>query len=544
MLKLVVVMGGAVLMALEMVASRVLAPQFGSSIFVWGSLISIFLIAISVGNYWGGRLADRSPRLSLLAALVAAPGVMIWSLPFYASDVTRWIAGLELGPRLGPLAAAFILFAVPSIFLGTISPYAIRLEVRSVETVGDTAGKLYALSTAGSIVGTLGASFLLIPSFGVRSVLHGLGIALLLLALAAAAVPSGTASRRAGHAAGEKRRQAGPVRERRPRRGAGGATSGTARMALGPAEPRRTLLLLGGLAMVLALAYASRWSAAAGDVLYEKDGLYHKIIVQDRGSIRHLHFDNTYQSAMDLENPGELVFLYTRYLHLAKVFAPEAKNVLFLGLGGGSIQKSFHAEYPDMRLEVAEIDPDVVEVAKRFFGVREDRRLTIHTVDGRLFLQKTAAQYDIAVLDAFSYDTIPFHLTTREFLEELSERLSPGGVVAANVIGAVEGPRSRLFRSMVRTYQEVFPQVYIFPVGRFDGRGDSTVRNIILIATKSGERLSKEALAARAAALFERREMIRDVRPFLDSLLTAEVPTHDVVTLTDDYAPVDSLQHF
>src|SRR5690606_6568059 len=107
----------------------------------------------------------------------------------------------------------------------------------------------------------------------------------------------------------------------------------------------------------------------------------------------------------------------------------------------------------------------------------------------------------------------PFHLTTREFLEELSERLSPGGVVAANVIGAVEGPRSRLFRSMVRTYQEVFPQVYIFPVGRFDGRGDSTVRNIILIATKSGERLSKEALAARAAALFERREMIRDVRP-------------------------------
>src|SRR5690606_29757935 len=113
-------------------------------------------------------------------------------------------AGLELGPRLGPLAAAFILFAVPSIFLGTISPYAIRLEVRSVETVGDTAGKLYALSTAGSIVGTLGASFLLIPSFGVRSVLHGLGIALLLLALAAAAVPSGTASRRAGHAADRK----------------------------------------------------------------------------------------------------------------------------------------------------------------------------------------------------------------------------------------------------------------------------------------------------------------------------------------------------
>src|SRR5690606_39474828 len=134
---------------------------------------------------------------------------------------------------------------------------------------------------------------------------------------------------------------------------------------LGPAEPRRTLLLLGGLAMVLALAYASRWSAAAGDVLYEKDGLYHKIIVQDRGSIRHLHFDNTYQSAMDLENPGELVFLYTRYLHLANVFAPEAKNVLFLGLGGGSIQTSVHAEYPDRRPEAGERDPDLVGRDKR-----------------------------------------------------------------------------------------------------------------------------------------------------------------------------------
>ncbi len=142
-------------MALEMVASRVLAPQFGSSIFVWGSLISIFLIAISVGNYWGGRLADHSPAVAAGRA-GRAPGVMIWSLPFYASDVTRWITGLELGPRLAPWRRRSSSSPSPASSSGTISPYAIRLEVRSVETVGDTAGKLYALSTAGSIGRTLG----------------------------------------------------------------------------------------------------------------------------------------------------------------------------------------------------------------------------------------------------------------------------------------------------------------------------------------------------------------------------------------------------
>ena len=546
-------------MALEMVASRVLAPQFGSSIFVWGSLISIFLTALSVGNYWGGLLADRSPRLSLLGVLVGVPGLIIWSLPFYAPAVTQWIADLDLGPRLGPLVASLILFAVPSIFLGTISPYAIRLEVQSVETVGNTAGRLYALSTAGSIVGTLAASFLLIPSIGVRNVLHGLGIALILLAVATMAVPprAGGVDQRRGSGTGPKEGKMDPPDRKdggkRKARGKGSqerqlpsARKKTALKApaFGKDAARRPAAVVGALVVVIALAYASQWSAATEGILYEKDGLYHKIIVRDRGNIRHLHFDNTYQSAMNLDDPRDLVFLYTRYLHLAKLFAPEAKSALFLGLGGGSIQKSFHDEYPELILDVAELDPDVIQVAKRYFDVEEDRRLSIYAVDGRLFLKKTRREYDIAILDAFSYESIPFHLTTREFLTELSHRLTPRGVVAANIIGAVSGPRSRLFRSMIRTYQEVFPQVYVFPVGRFDGAGDALVRNIIVVATKSEERLFPEQLAARAAELLESGRMARDVRPFLQSLLREEVPTADVVTLTDDYAPVDSLQHF
>lgn len=292
------------------------------------------------------------------------------------------------------------------------------------------------------------------------------------------------------------------------------------------------------------MTYASQWSGATQGVLYEKDGLYHKIIVRDRGDVRHLHFDNTYQSAMNLNDPDELVFLYTRYLHLAKVFAPDARRALFLGLGGGSIQKSFHRDYPDLAMDVAELDPDVVAVARRYFDVAEDERLKIHTVDGRLFLKRTSSLYDLAILDAFSYESIPFHLTTREFLEELAEKLAPDGVVAANIIGAITGPQSRLFRSMIRTYQEVFPQVYIFPVGLFGGRGDRTLRNIIVIATRFERRFSPQELLERARLLVSRGAMTHDVTPYIQSLLTEEVRVADVPVLTDDYAPVDSLQHF
>lgn len=534
MLKAIVVLGGAILMALEMVGSRVLAPQFGSSIFVWGSLISIFLTAISVGNYWGGWLADKSPRLGVLGALVAVPGAIIWSLPFYAPAVTEQVALMDLGPRVGPLVASVILFAVPSIFLGTISPYAIRLEVRSVETVGNTAGRLYALSTVGSIVGTLAASFLLIPTVGVRMALHGLGIALLLLALATFATQMTGRSKSSA--------EAGPGA--RTGRSSGRGSGKTTAKATGKAGAGASTTLAGGLALILVLAYASRWSAATEGILYEKDSLYHKIIVQDRDNIRHLHFDNTYQSAMNLERPDELVFGYTRYMHLAKVFAPQARRAVFLGLGGGSIQKSFHQDYPELSMDVAEIDPDVVSVAKEYFGVVEDDRLRISTADGRLFLKRSDGLYDLAILDAYSYESIPFHLTTREFLQELSNRLTPEGVVAANIIGAVTGGQSRLFRSMIRTYQEVFPQVYIFPVGRFDGRGDSLLRNIIVVATKSPERLTQDELLARAQQLLADDSMRHDVTPYLRSLLLQPVATDDVPTLTDDYAPVDSLQHF
>ena len=160
---IVVFVSGAVLMALEIAGSRVLAPNFGSSIFVWGSLISVVMTALSIGYYWGGWLSAREPSYGKLATLLVIPGVVIFFLPFIYPAMNDWIAGFDLGIRLSPLLACGVLFLLPGIFLGTVSPYVIRLAATKINTVGSTAGTLYAVSTAGSIFGTLLTAFYLIP---------------------------------------------------------------------------------------------------------------------------------------------------------------------------------------------------------------------------------------------------------------------------------------------------------------------------------------------------------------------------------------------
>jgi hypothetical protein len=168
----VVFVSGAVLMSLEIAGSRILAPNFGSSIFVWGSLISVVMTALSIGYYWGGWLSAREPSYGKLAILLVIPGIVIFFLPFLYPAINDWIASIDLGNRLSPLFACGVLFLVPGVFLGTVSPYVIRLAATKLSTVGSTAGTLYAVSTAGSIFGTLITAFYLIPVLGVSNIIH------------------------------------------------------------------------------------------------------------------------------------------------------------------------------------------------------------------------------------------------------------------------------------------------------------------------------------------------------------------------------------
>ena len=491
---IVVFVSGAVLMALEIVGSRVLAPYFGSSIFVWGSLISVVMAALSIGYYWGGWMSAREPSYGKLLTLLAIPGILIFFLPFVYPSVNEWIVSHDFGTRLNPLIACSALFLLPGVFLGTISPYVIRLAATRLQTVGSTAGTLYAISTCGSIFGTLLTAFYLIPVLGVSNIIHALGITLVCLSLVVV-----------------------PLLRLQ-------------RISLGRAVAAVSVLL-GSVNMWAPIAWAK--------TILQKDTFYHRIRIEEDDEARYLYFDRTLQSAMTLKDPAALRLLYSRYTSIGFTFRPDARKMLIIGLGGGSIPKKLNKELPNMEIDAVEIDPEVVKMAKDHFNVKEGKNLRIHAQDGRLFLSRTQTQYDIILLDAYFTDSMPFHLATKEFFELAQRKLTPNGIIVANLISAVTGPSGKIARSFVRTQRQVFPQTYIFAARRPDHVSLDTIQNVIVIATRDKQRVDIKEIVKRAKDLDKGLfpDPTQDIAiSYFDKLLPEDVPI-----LTDDYAPTDNL---
>jgi spermidine synthase len=495
LLNFVVFISGAVLMSLEIVGSRVLAPNFGSSIFVWGSLISVVMAALSIGYYWGGWLSAREPSYGKLLVLLLIPGILIFFLPFIYPAINDWIAGVDFGNRLNPLIACSALFLLPGIFLGTISPYVIRLAATQLHTVGSTAGTLYAVSTCGSICGTLLTAFYLIPVLGVANIIHALGITLACLSLVV--VP---------------------------------------------------LVRLRGVSLSRAVATVSLalgslnlfWPPPAwAKTILQKETFYHRIRVEEDDEARYMYFDRTLQSAMNLKDPTALRLIYSRYTSLGFAFRPDAKKMLIIGVGGGSIPKKVQKEFPNMEIDAVEIDPEVIKIAKDHFSIKEGKNLRLHALDGRLFLTRTQNQYDIILLDAYFTDAIPFHLTTREFFELAQKKLTPNGIIVANLISAVTGPSGKILRAFVRTQRQIFPQTYVFAARRPDNVSLDTIQNVIVVATRDKQRLDIKEIVKRAAAIDKGLfpDPIQDIAvAYFDRPIPEDVPI-----LTDDYAPTDDL---
>lgn len=491
----VVFVSGAVLMALEIAGSRVLAPHFGSSIFVWGSLISVVMAALSVGYYWGGWLSTREPSYAKLMLLLVIPGIVVFFLPFIYPSINEWIAMRDFGNRMNPLIACSVLFLLPGVFMGTISPYVIRLAATQLHTVGSTAGTLYALSTCGSIFGTLLTAFYLIPVLGVSNIIHALGITLVCLSLLV--VPlirlQGVSLSRAV----------------------------------------ATTLFIFGLTDMF-------WAPLAWTkTLLQKDTFYHRIRIEEDNEARYMYFDRTLQSAMNLKDPTALRLIYSRYTSLGFTFRPDAKKMLVIGLGGGSIPKKIQKEFPHMEIDAVEIDPEVIKMAKDYFNIKENILLRLHAQDGRLFMTRTRQQYDIILLDAYFTDAMPFHLTTKQFFELAQKKLTPNGIIVANLISAVTGPSGKIARAFVRTQRQVFPQTYVFAARRADNVSLDTIQNVIVIATREKQRLDIKEIVKRAAAIDKGLfpDPIQDIAiAYFDKPLPEDVPI-----LTDDYAPTDNL---
>lgn len=476
-------------MALELVGSRILASDFGNSIFVWGSLIGVVLTALSLGYIYGGRLADRNLSYRTFSSIIFSAGLFTLFIPYLSSIVIDFVLKLGLGERYGPLLVTTLLLGLPTFLLGMVSPYAIKLVTGSLSDLGKVAGNLYALSTVGSIAGTFATVFILIPSIDLRTIVSGLGIVLLFVSLIG--------------------------------------------LGWGPRFlfVLVVLLTLSPLSALLQGAYVH-----SGNVVYEKETPYSHLDVVDGNGLRTLYLNNNPHSAMYLDGSVNLVFTYTKYFALGFVFNDDIRKVLFVGGGGFSGPKRFLQDYVDVEVDVVEIDPDVVQVAKRFFNVKDSPRLTVYNEDGRNFLSRTATRYDLIILDAYSKTYVPFHLMTREFFEIISERLSERGVVVSNLISSLTGETSDLFWAEYKTISEVFQTLYVFPTSDYGG---GWVQNVILIAPKNQEMLSKEVLMEQTRK--SNRVNHSETLGLILHLWDGETRVEDVPTLTDNFAPVDTL---
>ncbi|MCL5039371.1 MAG: fused MFS/spermidine synthase [Firmicutes bacterium] len=509
MVYLLVFLSGSVLMSLELLGSRILAPFFGNSIYVWGSLIGIFLAALSLGYFLGGLAADRFPLLEALGWPLLLAGLLTSFVPAFSASLGPSLLEMGLEPRSGSLLLSLLLFFLPSVLMGMVSPLAIRLQTSRLTALGSSAGTLYALSTVGSILGTFLTAFYLIPAWGVADLTRSLGFLLVLLSGAA------FLARRKWHS-----------------------------LTL-------SLVLLLFLSVVWQPWAARNSNVTKSDLpvgwktLYQADSLYHHIRVVESQDSRYLRFDNSWQSGMYLTDPYATRFEYTDFFHLALVINPKIEEVLFIGLGGGSAPKKFLKDYPQMKIDVAELDPAVVQVARRYFFLPDDSsRFHVRAQDGRVFLQNSSRQYDLIVLDAYYADSIPFHLTTQEFLSELKAHLKPGGLVAANLIGALQGNGSGVFRALYRTFAAVFPTRYLFPVLWEKNNDPASLRNIILVAGE-GQPLVREVFIRKAADMAKGGQIkVPRLADYAASLYQKPLEVEDVPLLTDDHAPVDNLLPF
>jgi spermidine synthase len=520
-----VFVSGAVVLGMEIAASRVMAPYFGNSLFVWGALIGVVLAGLAVGYWVGGALADRWPRPTLLAAVMGLGALFVLAIPILDGPVLEAIVNWDPGPRLNPLLAAVALFGPASVVLAGVAPIAVRLWAISLATLGQTAGRLFAISTAGSIAGTFATSFWLIPEFGTDQLL-GLAAATLFAAATLVALAERLYVLTALAAAGAVLAGAAAV-QLAPETG----------KTIGAVEARNWSPLYRRAGYVRGQEPAS---SSGLKLLYSKDTRYHRLTVVQDASLRYLRFDNTYQSGMLVGRPFATAFEYADLFHLVRAYNASAKKILVIGLGGGSSPKRLWRDFPDLQIQAVELDPVVVDVAYRYFALPRDPRLKVAIDDGRHFLDKNDERWDAILIDAFFADAIPFHLFTNEFMELVRSRLNPGGVVMTNTIGAIAGESSRLFRSVYRTYRSVFPTVLVHPTVLSADEGDAAIRNLILVATE-GAAPSKPFLLQRWREIQAQNRRVPDLQQRIRQRHDHPIPITGVPTLTDQYAPTDAL---
>lgn len=492
-------------LVIEIAAGRVLAPFVGVSLYTWTSIIGVVLAGISAGAWLGGLLADRRPVPSTLGRLLLVAGITTAAIApiagaLAADDGILTMLGIATSLVTRVVVLAFLLFFLPALFLGMISPVAVKLAVSDLDRTGSVVGTIYAVSTAGSIAGTFVTGFWLVARFGTRTTLMAVGVTLLL-----------TAFLLGGLIRGRRRIVAGAV---------------VVIAALGAAAWPRSL----------APPYQEPLMAPGETgFLHDEESQYYRIRVErivrkDNGApLNALHLDHLIHSYSDPADPSYLHYDYLRIFEAVVQRAEERRRdprFLFVGGGGYTLPRLIAARNPAAAVDVVEIDPAVTRVARRWFALGNPAQVRSIHQDARWFAMRAAkdpamqGRYDVIFIDAFNDLSVPYHLTTREATIDLRSLLRPGGSVVANLIDDFE--HGRFLASYVKTLRNVFRGAAIVLVEP----EDTTAARSTFVPIASDDL---------PAHLPDDFPLVAGPR------LEKWLATSNALLLTDDHAPVDNM---
>ena len=489
-LQIISFLTGAATMILELAGSRLVAPFFGTSLIVWTALIGIIMTSLCFGNWLGGSVADRRPEGKLLGRILMFAAIIISVTAFASNWILTSIQDLHLNLYVSAVYSAVSIFAPSSLLLGMVSPFVARLAMEDVDTSGAVVGRLSALNSAGSILGTFMGGFVLISLFPSGVIMMIVATVVALLSVLA-------------YTGAWRKIIAGIV----------------------------FLLLTGG------AIYARNNGLPFTPIGEQLDTAYNHISVAesiDRRNGRRVRVmvtdPDSAQSLMYLDNPSELVSEYTKFYELAFHYKPDVKRVLMLGGGGYSVPKYILENHKEVSVDVVELDPGVTEAARKYFALEDSPKLQIFHEDARTFLNRAGNEkiepYDAIFMDTFnSAIVIPFQLTTVEAGSRLRALLKPDGVLVVNIISSVYGPKSGVFHGIYKAFSQSFGTMMIFPANAPDPKYAAALQNIMLVAGDS----VPEALASgdKIAGLLSHQWL----EPF--------APDPVVPAFTDSFAPVE-----
>lgn len=522
-LEAAIFLNGAVMMMLEILASKLIAPFFGSSIYTWGGLIGVVLMSVALGYLLGGRLADKRKESLFPGVWMAGAGVWIVFLPAVTEPVCRWVSAMPLPPTYESLPAIVLLFSTPSILMGMSFPLALRMGVASVETVGADGARIGGISTAGGVAGTFTTIWIVVN-------IPELGLYRSLLLMGAAQIVAGCALE---------------LITRRPRdartRAAFGLTAAAAavfaaRACLGPAR------------LFPALPEGAR-------LVEEIDSPYHLIRVIDQTwglganahAVRLMTFpgSSAYQSGIFLDLPGRPAVspVYKIMALVPWLHRPSIRRVALIGVGGGVVARDLARRFspeavPGLTMDLVDIDPFVFLLGERHFDLpARDPRVTLNAQDGREFFRKTPRTFQLVMLDTYSSaERIPEHLITREFFTQIRDRMSPDGLLMLNLVSAVSGgagtDRSGVYFSVLKTLDAVFGKgsatTYLPSRLKLSHSSDPAApQNVVVVVAAGG-------LPRAPASEFDRALWIPEDPAAASSYARAAV-------LTDEFNPIEQL---